>query len=294
MGCKLFNKKSIGLCNSFGFKFLTLVPDNFSEKSNLIKKACNEDKLEVILDKKNSRGIQLCKYEGISYDGDLFCTLPKGKSKTLKVKYLVLKSYNLSISKEKSLLREINKERKFLNQVQKNYLKRNFSCVKDLEKDFKKFLKNNKISYHKLSYEIAEKEVYVKSKKKGRPKKGFNRETVKEFIIKLLIENLEVDDFKDLGYLVLCTDNLNLSDREILLRYKEQYSVEGGIRWMKCDKQLSPIFLKTPKRINSMCMLYILSLLINNLIQWQVRKHLFENGEKRECCMYSPFYVKMQ
>jgi transposase len=68
-----------------------------------------------------------------------------------------------------------------------------------------------------------------------------------------------------------------ITDAEMLDAYRCQYLCEHGFSWLKSGagaKGINPIFLETPKRIASLCFLYVIGLMIWNLIQRTVRKNL--------------------
>lgn len=69
----------------------------------------------------------------------------------------------------------------------------------------------------------------------------------------------------------------SISDEEMIDRYKGQFFNEQGFAWLKSGpsyKGLNPIFLATPKRIASLCFLYVVGLMVWALIQRTVRANL--------------------
>jgi hypothetical protein len=71
----------------------------------------------------------------------------------------------------------------------------------------------------------------------------------------------------------------SIADEEMIERYKGQFHNEHGFAWLKSGpshKGLNPIFLETPKRIASLCFLYVVGLMVWTLIQRTVRKNLKE------------------
>jgi transposase len=70
----------------------------------------------------------------------------------------------------------------------------------------------------------------------------------------------------------------NISDSELIPRYKGLYHNEHGFAWLKSGASLNPIFLHTPQRIGSLSFVYCLGLMTWNLIQRAVRTSLVKNN----------------
>ena len=64
------------------------------------------------------------------------------------------------------------------------------------------------------------------------------------------------------------------SDLDLLLAYKEQYGIEGCMAWLKGVANIAPIFLEKPERIAALGLIYILALMVNALIQREIRRRL--------------------
>lgn len=72
----------------------------------------------------------------------------------------------------------------------------------------------------------------------------------------------------------------DIDDADLIDRYKGQYHNEHGFAWLKsgaANKGLNPIFLENPKRIASLCFIYLIGLIVWSLIQRTVRQYLVEN-----------------
>ena len=70
-----------------------------------------------------------------------------------------------------------------------------------------------------------------------------------------------------------------IDDAEMIERYKGQFHNEQGFAWLKSGQGINPIFLVTPKRIASLCFLYVVGLMIWSLIQRTVRANLKSSGK---------------
>lgn len=70
-------------------------------------------------------------------------------------------------------------------------------------------------------------------------------------------------------------------DPELMLKYyKGQQTVEHGFRFLK-DKcfHVSEVYLKKEERIEALCMIMVLSLLIYSFAEWRLREKLKETGK---------------
>lgn len=70
------------------------------------------------------------------------------------------------------------------------------------------------------------------------------------------------------------TEGWDISDEEMIRRYKQQYRVEHGFAWLKSTADVNPAFLHTPHRIAALCFIYCMGLMIWNITQRTVRKNL--------------------
>ena len=74
---------------------------------------------------------------------------------------------------------------------------------------------------------------------------------------------------------ILATNDMKLSNQELLDEYKSQQRVERGFRFLKSPQFLSDaMFLKNPKRIEAMLMIMTLSLLVYSALEYKIRQEL--------------------
>jgi transposase len=66
----------------------------------------------------------------------------------------------------------------------------------------------------------------------------------------------------------------DISDADLIDRYRQQYHCEHGFAWLKSGADINPMFIETPSRIAAMGLLYCIGLMTWNLIQRTVRAHL--------------------
>jgi transposase len=118
-------------------------------------------------------------------------------------------------------------------------------------------------------------------KKRGRPKKD---ELIKvSFKIEAQIglnEDALNNKRKKLGRFVLVSNDTDLDPEVMFNYYKGQQTAERGFRFLK-DKSfhVSEVYLKKEERIEALCMIMVLSLLIYSFAEWQLREKLKETGQ---------------
>lgn len=143
---------------------------------------------------------------------------------------------------------------------------------------------------------VVNREETYKQKSKGRP--GKNTEYIKLSKDKWSFEampnttHIHYDAQTD-GMFPLVTNivSKDLSMREVLQKYKFQPYIEKRHQQFKSVFEAAPVFLKLPHRIEALMFVYFLVLLLNALIEREVRlamcrdniKYLLLYPEKRKC-----------
>lgn len=117
--------------------------------------------------------------------------------------------------------------------------------------------------------------------KRGRPKEG--EELITQYLIDALVElahDVVEKEQKYLGRFILATNVLTLDSETILNYYKGQMLVEKGFRFLK-DKsfRVAEVYLKSEKRIEALCMVMVLCLMIYSYTEWLMRKRLEEEKQ---------------
>jgi transposase len=118
-------------------------------------------------------------------------------------------------------------------------------------------------------------------KKRGRPKKDelLTASYMIQGEVKLNEEAL-IEARKNLGRFVLASNQVDLDPEVMLNYYKGQQAVERGFRFLK-DKSfhVSEVYLKKEERIEALCMIMVLSLLIYSFAEWKLRQELKKTGQ---------------
>ncbi len=80
---------------------------------------------------------------------------------------------------------------------------------------------------------------------------------------------------------VQVTNDEQRTPKELFLAYRGQVNVEAAFRWLKGPVRVSPVFLKTPERVEAFGYVMLMAYLVYALVQRAVRRALPE-GEKLE------------
>lgn len=203
-----------------------------------------------------------------------------GRAADVELSYLAEELNNTtSLYHVSALERMLQKETAKAEKDLKKLMGKKFACVPDAENEAKNWA--SKLPYHDLK-DIKIIPVTEKvDKKRGRPKK--NEPLTQRFKIEGRIEiNKDVlaEESKRFGRFVLASNDVNLDPELMLKYYKGQQTVERGFRFLK-DKcfHVSEVYLKKEERIESLCMIMVLSLLIYSFAEWRLRENLKETGQ---------------
>lgn len=86
----------------------------------------------------------------------------------------------------------------------------------------------------------------------------------------------QVDD----GVFPLLTNDRSLTPKEVLQAYKRQPKIEKRFTQLKTDYDVAPILLKSPERVVGLFTIYFLALLVQSLIERELRAALEESAAK--------------
>ena len=84
------------------------------------------------------------------------------------------------------------------------------------------------------------------------------------------------------GVALLCTNvaQERLSAGEVMIKYKEQVSVEQTIDFIKSPVQIRPMWLHSPKRLAGLTLLIMIAVLVASLLEYHVRRHIAQTGQR--------------
>jgi transposase len=218
----------------------------------------------------------------IQYTGPLENLAPgyQGKEFTreygaVKQRWLLIYSEQAHLREEKSLKKQIQKEKEQKTRELNQWSRTDFDCEKDAKEALLRW--SRKLKYH------CPEEIIVESKKvhrgKGRPKEGAPVNHRYRIKTTLREDTTKIDlILRTKGRFIIATNELNeelLTRQELLQNYKGQQSVERGFRFLKEPAFMTPaVFLKSQKRIIALAMVMCLCLLVYMIAQRYLRQRL--------------------
>jgi transposase len=179
---------------------------------------------------------------------------------------------------EQTFDRKIQKETTQAEKDLKKLMGKRFACIPDAENEAKIWASVH--PHHRLKklgvLPIAQKV----EKRRGRPKKDEPIKVSFKIEAEIELNDSALDnERKKLGRFVLASNDTGLEPGAMLNYYKGQQTVERGFRFLK-DKcfHVSEVYLKKEERIEALCMIMVLSLLIYSFAEWRLREKLKETG----------------
>jgi transposase len=180
---------------------------------------------------------------------------------------LVVESEARAESERQSLEKKITKEKEIIEKKVSKLFKKTFENATEAELSLKQI--QSKLKYHLISeIEIIENQV-----------KPLNK--TYQITGKIQPNHEVIESYQNrAGRFIIATnrlDNESFSCDEMLRKYKEQQNVERGFAFLKDPLFFADsIFLKSPRRIETMAMLMGLCLMVYSLGQREVRYQLYQ------------------
>jgi len=128
--------------------------------------------------------------------------------------------------------------------------------------------------YLKVSRMVREQDTY-KQDRRGRPGPDtvYRKITRRRYDIQWTLDDAAVEyDKKSDGMYPLMTNDRRLSSAQILIAHKGQPSIEKRFEQLKTVHEIAPVFLKNEARIEALFTLYFLALLVQALIERELRQ----------------------
>jgi transposase len=200
----------------------------------------------------------------------------------VELRFLAVESSTLAESFEAGLASRLASDRKRCETAMKKLGARQFECEGDAASALQQVLDERRL--HRVTADVVP-EVLTLPRRRGRPRLGEAPPT--KLIYRVVLRSVEVDaDAVEHArcharFFVLATDHLDRQlwpDSRILAEYRHQYAIEGhtGFRWLKGPAAIAPMFLKTPRRIAALGLVFVLALMVRNWIQFTLRRKLAE------------------
>jgi transposase len=123
---------------------------------------------------------------------------------------------------------------------------------------------------------IEEREVETfRQEGRGRPteRTRYVREARTRFEVNSRVEyELLAEEIKCDGFFPLITNELSLSERDLLLAYKGQPALERRFEQLKTDFEVAPVYLQEVSRITALLCVYFFVLLVEALLERELRR----------------------
>jgi len=188
--------------------------------------------------------------------------------------------------RQKRIDKEIAKGRKDLIDTLTKRRKNAFFCLADADAECA-YLRSLSTPYHSLETRVEEQITYAP----GRPGKDGKRSIAKRSwrVQTDILERQEFIEQKrtEAGCFILLSNRPSQgpdaqSAEELLRTYKAQDGIERNFSFLKDPLIVNDLFLKKPERIEALGMILLLSLLIWNLMQRQMRQYLEKTNSTLE------------
>lgn len=275
--CKLCTDPTLALAHSLGFNLVTLVPDNYALRGQLIVAASQETELPLLLTTPDGE-----EYRGKSFKIPFSVEMPDGTEETVWWRYLVVHSTQLEQQRRKARLREADKERKALGKTLAKAQTVPYACEADAQKVASAISVEAKAKHHTLQFTVEAREVILRGQRGRRPKGVAPATDTKYFLQGVITQKpTPACNFSPDGMFVLMTtipDRRCLSDKKVLEAYKGQQVVEIGFHWLKGPLAVAPIFLKLLSRIDVLGFVYLISMFLYALVQRDLRREVKKHG----------------
>lgn len=264
--CKLINGNNMNLLDQL--KFISRFPATFKSHDQVICQAIDASQwkhLGVLAQTpSNSKNRPRASYQAHETSVSI-------ENKDYRA--IVIQTDQLDKRRTKGIERRHAKAKTLIQKQIKVASKTTYHCPGDAAAALKTITTKQKNQYWHITGSIAETPIYAP----GRTPKNGERK-IKGIKYRLLLEEEENTEYLDAelkkaGCFVMIT-NLTESEKsssEILKTYKSQYGVEQNFSFLKEPLITNDTFLKNPSRIDALTFILLLSLMVWNLIQRELR-----------------------
>jgi len=266
----LFTAENLKKAENRNIKLITRMPETTTLAKDCIREALNRRSEMRDVEIQTIQG-KVSKYSVIEQD----CTY-----EDTKLKCAVCYSVNLESIKERTIAKQVIKEKEVLRKLSKTYIKTAFACEEDANKEILRLLKKDlkKVKYHNVSMQI----LVTEKKKKGRQSKDTSKvEHIMEHFLQIEINEDEEKiqkNFEQACTFILCSNNLTLKAEDLLREYKTQIGVEKKFQQLKSPHFVNSLYLDTPERIEALTYLILISMMILSVAENVVRREMKAEG----------------
>ncbi len=286
---KLMDKETLGHLLDEEFHFLSRLPRTFGLHAQLVDRLMGADQLAMWVGEMpgNREDPSPRPVLGASFEEPMDVVNPRdGCTHSVTMRFLVVRSPRLVQQMETTLPRAVEKDRARFTRALAKASKRQFDCEADARSVAEELRGGSR--FHDAAIDVREVERPLK-RKRGRPRKDAPVLTKTVYVITTSVpeaadERIERRRFHGCHF-ILATDHVDRNgwtDADLYRTYREQYEIEGhmGFRWLKGPAAVAPMFLKLPHRMNALGLIFVLSMMVRNYVQWEVRAYLEKTGQE--------------
>lgn len=279
--CKVFDPVTLGQVLDAGFHFVTLVPRTYGLRERVVDNAlASGDLVELAREDGRTKADPDRVYRGTSFQ-TTFMVGEGDHARQVRLRFLAVESSQLAAKFEAGLADLLARDRAALEKAMRAIGKRRFDCESDAEEAVKSTVAEPRL--HRATVEVAAEDLDLPRTRRGRPRSG--EAAPHRTVYRVRLRDVEVDveavehARRHARFFVLATDHLDTrrwSDTRVLTEYRHQQIIEGhtGFRWLKGPAAVAPMFLKTPRRIAALGLVFVLALLVRNYLQFVLRARL--------------------
>lgn len=249
--------------------FISRFPANFKEHDRVIGQAIDASQWEElgVLAETPSPSINR---QRASYKAHESQVIIEG----VDYRAIVIQTDQLDKRRTKAIERKRLKEKGLTEKEIKAAEKTIYHCPLDAAKALEALTRKNKNAHWHITGTVEQTPVYAPGRA---PANGQRKITGIKYHHRLQPEEntrLYQEKLKKAGCFVMITNTAKdkISAREVLKTYKEQYGVEKNFSFLKEPLIANDTFLKKPSRIDSLTFILLVSLMIWNLMQRELRK----------------------
>ena len=207
----------------------------------------------------------------------------------LPVRVVTCFSSTLYRQKLETLAKIRERERRAHGSMVRKFQRRRFRCAADAQSEADRINTSGQpwIAWT-VTVSVTAETITAKRARRGRPRKD-DAPPAETTVYRLAADITAADDaatdhrLRRAATYTLVRNRLrgwDISDEAMVAAYTDQWRVEHGFAWLKSQAAINPMFLESDHRIESLCLIYHIALMVQTLIQRNVRRGLKRRGWK--------------
>lgn len=265
---KLCTDKQLNYITEHGGRAITVVPENWKEVKDFKEALRNTKKSKTEIWRRLNEENEIVYY----YSFDEKCY---SKHRGYKIHWIL----STDTSKEDKEQRErlLNKSENDFKKLLPQLNKRNLKTQESIQNKCEAILKKRKVEKFFI-IEICKTNVEYTKKRKRKDKIQEIKVVKEEYTLSWKRNNkaLKAEENVD-GVFPLLTTDKKISSREVIQAFKYQPKLEKRFSQFKSVHNAAPIFLKKITRVEANMFLFFISLMIQALIEREIRNKMVEN-----------------